>query len=122
MALIATIAAAPIASSWHELTVRHVRCAEHDELTHVPTSRGPLVAAPVERFASLQTGDVETPDSHDHCSGSFVVRGRANVTVVRAAVRYTPPLGVTREVREVAPSPGRAFVLASAPKTSPPSA
>jgi len=38
-ALIATMSFGPIASSWHELTVRHVVCAEHGELTHVRASR-----------------------------------------------------------------------------------
>jgi hypothetical protein len=44
------------------------------------------------------------------------------LSVVRAVVRYSPPPMIAREVREPAPAPGRAFVLASAPKTSPPSA
>jgi hypothetical protein len=119
--LVATIGFAPIASSRHELTVRHVVCAEHGELTHVRTTAAATTAA-TQKTASIVKEDGDVADSHEHCTNGFLVRGRLHVSVVRTAIRYTPPPAVTREVREIAVNPGRAFVLASAPKTSPPSA
>jgi hypothetical protein len=121
IALVATMLAAPIASSWHELTVRHVRCAEHGELTHVPTAPG-LGVAPARSFASVDNPGREAPDAHDHCSNGFIVRGRLDVSFARSPVRWAPPPVLARAVAEVVVSPGRAFVLASAPKTSPPAA
>jgi hypothetical protein len=121
IALIATIAAAPVASSWHELTLQHVRCAEHGELTHVPTSQG-FVVAVARAHASVGGQDLPAVDGHDHCSGGFIVRKKVDLSVIRSPVRWTPPPSVARETREPAPRPGRVSLLASAPKTSPPSA
>jgi len=61
-------------------------------------------------------------EGHEHCSSGFLVRARLHLSVIRPVVRYTPPPAITREVLEIAVTPGRAFVLASAPKTSPPAA
>jgi hypothetical protein len=121
IALIGAVALTPIAIARHELTIRHVRCAEHGELTHVRTTRG-TVAAPVRELASVQGDDADAARGHDHCSRGFLVRARVESSIVRTLVRHTPPAAVTREVRETVVIPGRAFVLASAPKTSPPSA
>jgi hypothetical protein len=121
IALIAAVGLAPIASSRHELTVRHVRCAEHGELTHVRATDG-LSVEPSRQLASVEGETDNATDGHDHCSSGFLVRGRMHVSVLRSLVRFTPPPTVTREIRDVAATPGRAFVLASAPKTSPPSA
>ncbi|MDB4982765.1 MAG: hypothetical protein JWM82_3517 [Myxococcales bacterium] len=121
VALIAAVGLAPFANARHELTVRHVRCAEHGELTHI-RAIDPLVLEPSRQLASVEGEGADAVDGHDHCSSGFLVRGRMHVSVVRSLVRFTPPPAVTREVREIAVSPGRAFVLASAPKTSPPSA
>jgi hypothetical protein len=120
IALIAAVGLAPSASSRHELTVRHVRCAEHGELTHVRTTDS-LTVGPSLQGVSVQGEAGDATDGHDHCSSDFLVRGRMHVSVIRSLVRFTPPPAVTREIREVAVTPGRAFVLASAPKTSPPS-
>jgi hypothetical protein len=120
--LIATVGFAPIANSRHELTVRHVRCAEHGELTHVQASQGVSVE-PTRRFSSVENEETDRVDGHDHCTNAFLGRGRMVVSIIRPLVRYTPPPAVARDVRKTAVvTPGRAFVLASAPKTSPPSA
>ena len=125
--LIATIGTLPIVNSRHELTVRHVRCAEHGELTHVQSSQGVSVErakafSSVQAFASVQNEETDKVDGHDHCTSDFLVRGRLVVSVIRSLVRYTAPPAVAREISETAAvTPGRAFVLASAPKTSPPS-
>jgi len=120
VALVATIASSPIASSRHELTVRHVRCAEHGELTHVPTSRG-LAVTEGRPYTSVGGVDLEALDAHEHCSSGCIVRKKLDVSVIRAPVRWAPPPSIARETRDLAPCPGRACVLASAPKTSPPS-
>jgi hypothetical protein len=119
VALVALTGVAPISSSWHELTVRHVVCAEHGELTDVPTSQG-LSAAPIRSFGSIEGRPTEAVEGHEHCTSSFIVRGRAHLAVVRSFVRFTPPPSVVRDLGAPLTSPGRAFVLASAPKTSPP--
>jgi hypothetical protein len=61
-------------------------------------------------------------DAHEHCAAAFTVAGGAAPPIVRVPVRFTPPPSVSRVARFVVPRLGRAFVLASAPKTSPPSA
>jgi hypothetical protein len=119
VALVALIGTAPLASSWHELTVRHVVCAEHGELTHVRASQA-LGVTPIQDFGSAEGQPTETLDGHEHCASGFIVRGRAHRSVVRSVVRYTPPLAVIRDVGAPRACPGRSFVLASAPKTSPP--
>jgi hypothetical protein len=121
VALVATMGLAPLASSWHELTVRHVVCAEHGELTHARTT-STATTAPSRKFASVTNEEGEVAEGHEHCSNGFLVRGRLHISVIRSLFRYTPPPAIAREFREIAPTPGRAFVLASAPKTSPPSA
>ena len=120
VALVALIGTAPLASSWHELTVRHVVCAEHGELTHVRASQA-LGVTPIQDVGSAKGQPTETLDGHEHCASGFIVRGRAHRSVVRSVVRYTPPLAVIRDVGAPRACPGRSFVLASAPKTSPPS-
>jgi hypothetical protein len=120
IALVATVGFGPIANARHELTVRHVVCAEHGELTHVRGSDG-AIAEP-KLGSTIGTESTDVVDGHEHCSNGFLVRARLHFSVIRSAFRYTPPPAIAREVREIAPSPGRAFVLASAPKTSPPSA
>jgi hypothetical protein len=107
----------------HEATVQHFRCAEHGELTHVPTAAGEraeaLPALPTSRVVSE---NAVAGEGHEHCGVAFTVRDGAPPPVVRTVSRYTPPPSAVRVIRTVAQQPGRAFVLASAPKTSPPSA
>ena len=122
VALLAAIVVEPVVSSWHELTVRHVVCAEHGELTHVPTYRGTSPVRETTSYGSIQVDDTAAITGHDHCGGAFLVRGRANVSVIRPEAKYSPPPVVTRVVSDPVLRPGRAFVLASAPKTSPPAA
>jgi hypothetical protein len=107
----------------HEVTVRHFRCAEHGELTHVaPTASDPSPPGARRAGDALRAQVVETVDAHEHCATLFSIEGSGCAPVVRAAARYTPPSSVTRATPAVTPCLGRAFVLASAPKTSPPSA
>lgn len=122
LALAAVVVAAPVSSAWHELTVAHVRCAEHGELTHVATTHASRIAV----VRGLDTVEADAPaagtgDAHDHCSLGSVVRGSMFSSFARTAVRYEPPAAVSRTKPVRAIRPRRAFVLASAPKTSPPS-
>jgi hypothetical protein len=107
----------------HEVTVRHFRCAEHGELTHVAMMA--IDAPPVgprRDVDAIGRQATETVDTHEHCETAFTVGSGWSTPIVRVPVRFTPPPSVSRAVAVVAPRLGRAFVLASAPKTSPPSA
>ena len=122
-ALIAAVGFAQFSLSWHEASVRHIRCAEHGEMTHVaalpdhgtPPTRG------ITR-TTLAGSEAGTPAAHDHCGVAFTFRGSAQHQVIRLATRFTPPPAAVWRVSAPAPRPGRSVVLASAPKTSPPSA
>lgn len=118
---IAAIGFAQFSASWHEMTVQHVRCAEHGELTHI-ASLSHRAPAPTPRRDTIESADAGAIDGHDHCGFVFALRNAAPTTFVRVAVRFAPPPAVVERPAVPVPSTGRAFVLASAPKTSPPSA
>jgi hypothetical protein len=117
---------AQFASLEHEMTVRHFRCAEHGELTHVAaiSVSASLAGAPASRPSgdTLRARDAETADVHDHCAVAFTVEGSSCAPSIGGAVGVVqlPPPAIAAV--PAAPRKGRAFVLASAPKTSPPSA
>jgi hypothetical protein len=106
----------------HEMTVRHFRCGEHGDLTHVAT----MIDLPVVAFQpsgdAFRTQVAETVDAHEHCASAFTVEGSSAAPIVRVPARFTPPPSVSRVALFVVPRLDRVFVLASAPKTSPPSA
>jgi len=121
-ALIAAVGFAQFSASWHEASVRHVRCAEHGEMTHVAALADYDVSAaraPVANDA-LAGSEASAPAGHDHCGVVFSFRTSAQSRVLRLAVRFSPPPAILRRAGAPAPRPGRSFVLASAPKTSPP--
>jgi len=116
MTLVATLAQFFALS--HEATVRHFRCAEHGELTHVVVTsvEYPL---PMPRSAdAFRRGETDAPGAHEHCASAFTVQGGSSLPIVAGVARVPPPPEVPTPV--LAPFQGRAFVLASAPKTSPP--
>jgi hypothetical protein len=124
LALAAIVATgfAQFSTSWHEASVQHVRCAEHGEITHVAMVANP-VPSPIARHNVVGASDPVAPSGgHDHCDFVFAVQGSAQNRVVRVAITLPPPPQVAPRAVEPAPLPGRTFVLASAPKTSPPSA
>jgi hypothetical protein len=103
----------------HEVTVRHFRCPEHGELTHVPVTsvEYPL---PMPRSAdTLRRGDIDAPDAHEHCAAAFTLQSGSSLSIVGGAARPAPP-PQEGSPPVLPPARGRAFVLASAPKTSPP--
>jgi hypothetical protein len=112
---------AQVSTLLHDAEVQHIRCAEHGELTHVEAQRAD-VATPAQPGGAVDRAPAGPPDAHEHCAVVFAVQGGAHAPVVRAFVRFTPPPVVARPAAAPAPRPGRTFVLASAPKTSPPSA
>jgi hypothetical protein len=120
--LIAAVGFAQFSASWHEAGVRHVRCAEHGEMTHVTVSAE--YQAPAAR--DLANGDAllgseaASAASHEHCGVVFSLRASTPSRVLRLAVRFSPPPVVLKRAGAPAPRPGRSCVLASAPKTSPP--
>ena len=123
--LLVVAAAAPFAASWHEASVQHVRCAEHGELTHVAVAT--IAGAAHQRRAgaarvTVNRGNAGTPSGHEHCELAFVVQRNAQPPVIQTTARMLPPRMVASRPALVLPIPGRASLLASAPKTSPPSA
>jgi len=103
----------------HEATVRHFRCAEHGDLTHVAITGAEAALSPSADRIGAHQGLAS--DGHEHCAAAFTVRDGARPVVIKALVRYAPPPVVVREPRSIVGLPGRLIVLASAPKTSPPS-
>jgi hypothetical protein len=120
LALIGAIGFAQFATSWHETAVRHVRCAEHGEVTDVALGSDHDVAPARASVPRIKQGPTGATSEHDHCAVAFALRGSAQPRVLRVAERFAPPPVVVRCSGAPAPRPGRAFVLASAPKTSPP--
>ena len=122
-ALIAAVGFAQFSASWHEASVRHVHCAEHGEAIDVGvlSDLGPSPARHRAAGTGIEGVGSAEVSSHDHCSVVFAFRAGVRAQLVRLATRFVPPAMVVRRISDPAPRPGRAFVLASAPKTSPPS-
>lgn len=122
--LLAVATLARFAASWHEASVQHVRCAEHGELTHVRIQLGTLAANDPRRAApahdGVNRGDEGARAIHEHCDLAFVVQGSAQTQAVRTTVRVVPPSVTVASPAPALPAPARTFILASAPKTSPP--
>ena len=123
VAVMAAAMAAQLLSISHEMTVRHFRCAEHGELTHVAA----MVAAPAEAPSqrandALRARDAESVDEHEHCGVAFTIEGSSCTPSTGGASTLAPPPPAPRPAPSAVSWHERAFVLASAPKTSPPSA
>jgi len=123
VAVMAAAMVAQLLSISHEMTVRHFRCAEHGELTHVAA----MVAAPAESPAlrandAFRARNSETGDAHEHCGVSFTVEGSSCTTSSGVAIGTVAPPAALRPAPSSVSWRARAFVLASAPKTSPPTA
>ena len=119
--LSAALGFAQFSSAWHEATVRHVRCAEHGELTDVAAA-SPQATVPANARATIESSAGVTSAGHDHCSLVVAFRRNADVQVVRVAKHFETLSLALRPASDLAPRPGRAFILACAPKTSPPAA
>jgi len=123
IAVMVAASAAQLLSLSHEMTVRHFRCAEHGELTHVAALAAPaavLSARPTHD--ALRAHDAEAADAHEHCSVAFTVEGHSFSPAADQVAGAIPPPRPVAAAEAPVPARGRAFVLSSAPKTSPPSA
>jgi len=123
VAVMAAATFAQLLSISHEMTVRHFRCAEHGELTHV----APMMAGAVEIPARSSNDTFRAPESdvadgHEHCGVVFTIEGSSCTSSRSSAVGTVSLPPAARPARAVIPPIGRVGVLASAPKTSPPSA
>jgi len=90
-------------------------------MVDVEASHGPVFSDGRATGTTVEGAESATPSEHEHCAVALALRGSAQLQVVRAAVRLVAPPVAVRPAVDPAPRPGRAFVLASAPKTSPPS-
>ncbi|HEY4392512.1 MAG TPA: hypothetical protein VGP64_00540 [Polyangia bacterium] len=125
VAVMAAALFAQLLSLSHEMTVRHFRCAEHGELTHI------VVLAPAGAFAEVPTRAMnaacraperEGGDAHEHCGVAFTVEGSSCTPSAGGAIGTVAPVPAVHPTPALVVAGGRAVVLASAPKTSPPSA
>jgi hypothetical protein len=126
VAVMAAAMVAQLVSISHEMTVRHFRCAEHGELTHVAALVGRSAELPAQAgrgtSEALRPRDAEPGDTHEHCGVTFTVQGSSCTMSIGSAIGAIPPLPTLRPAPSSVSWRGRAFVLASAPKTSPPAA
>ena len=122
VAVMAAAMVAQLLSISHEMTVRHFRCAEHGELTHVAALAKSAADLPAQRADdALRTGNAQATDTHEHCGVTFTVQGASCTTSIGVVIGAVPPPALRPAPSSVSWR-GRAFVLASAPKTSPPTA
>jgi hypothetical protein len=119
VALVISVGFGQLAASWHRASVRHVRCAEHGEVTHLAALSAPGTVAASGR-TTLAPSETGAPSEHDHCGVVLAAQAGAHARPLRTAVPFAPPPVVARIVADTVDLRGRAFVLASAPKTSPP--
>lgn len=119
LAVIVAASLAQFAALSHEMTVRHIRCAEHGELTHVVSARGDLSAGTAELGRALRPHAAEVADAHEHCGRALLVTAGAVLSPPAISGELAPPPAVPVPI---APrlARGRAVALAAAPKTSPP--
>jgi hypothetical protein len=126
VAVMAASIFAQLLSLSHEMTVRHFRCAEHGELTHVLALAGAPADAPparnVQMTGALRVPGREAAGGHEHCGVAFTVEGSSGTVSPGAAIGIVATAPAVRPASALVVSGGRAGVLASAPKTSPPSA
>ncbi len=121
-AVIVTASLAQLASLSHEMTVRHFRCAEHGELTHVAALPLNAVVLPARADgAALRADGHGAADAHEHCSVAFPIEGSAPAPAPGLAGDLPPPPPRATPV-EPRLERGRTVALAAAPKTSPPRA
>jgi hypothetical protein len=123
VAVMAAAIFAQLLSLSHEMTVRHFRCAEHGELTHVAAMVAAAPAAPSGRTNDgFRARDTGLADAHEHCGVAFTVEGSSCTPSAGGVASAVPPPAAVRPAPSTVPWRAGAGVLASAPKTSPPSA
>ncbi|HLK89373.1 MAG TPA: hypothetical protein VKZ18_05750 [Polyangia bacterium] len=123
VAVMAAATFAQLLSISHEMTVRHFRCAEHGELTHLAAMVAGAAAVPTRSANdAFRTQESEPADAHEHCGVAFTIEGSSCSPSPTAAIGAVSPPPPARPVAAVVIRAGQVGVLVSAPKTSPPSA
>lgn len=124
VAVMAAAMVAQLLSISHEMTVRHFRCAEHGELTHVAAMIGTEVAGPAAPRANdaLRARENDAASAHEHCGVAFTIEGSSCTPSAGGAIGTVASPPVARPAAAAIVLAERVRVLASAPKTSPPSA
>ena len=122
VAVMAAAIFAQLLSLSHEMTVRHFRCAEHGELTHVVALASTPAEAPSARTNVALRAPEREADAHEHCGVAFTVEGSSCSPSPGVAIGSVAPPPAARPLPARVVPRGRPFVLSSAPKTSPPSA
>ncbi len=103
----------------HEIAVRHARCAEHGEVTHVRLA-GVVAQLEPSPTSGLGAQEGEPLPGHEHCATALTLHSATGTRVYRHAT-HSPPASTPIPLWNAPPGRDRAFLLASAPKTSPPS-
>ncbi len=103
----------------HEIIGRHARCAEHGELTHVRLA-GAMAPQEPAATSGLQANERDPLPGHEHCATALTLHSAA-ATRVYLQTRQLPPATAPILFWKAPPARERASLLASAPKTSPPS-
>ena len=123
VAVMVAAMAAQLLSISHEMTVRHFRCAEHGEMTHVAAMVAATAELPSQRTNdAFRARDAESVDAHEHCGVTFTIEGSSCTPSIGSVSSAEPPARALRPAPSAVSWRARTFVLASAPKTSPPSA
>ncbi|HLK91018.1 MAG TPA: hypothetical protein VKZ18_14055 [Polyangia bacterium] len=123
VAVMAAATLAQLSSIAHEMTVRHFRCAEHGELTHLAALATSREAVPAQRSTdALRDPEREIADAHEHCGVAFTVEGSSCAPSGGGAIGTVAPAPAVGPLPAPMIPAGHGVVLASAPKTSPPPA
>jgi hypothetical protein len=104
----------------HDAAFRHVRCAEHGELTHVAGANTSASLTQPSAGAGLSERGREGAQEHEHCQLVFAAAAAVTASFFAQAVPFTPPLLPEPLATSLLPLSGRVGHLACAPKTSPP--
>src|SRR5690242_17159040 len=104
VAVMAAAIFAQLLSLSHEMTVRHFRCAEHGELTHLTSLAAEAPpGTPAPTIAAIRAPAREVASAHEHCGVAFTVEGSSCTTsgggaigkvAVSPALRPAPALVV----------------------------
>src|SRR6185437_459604 len=106
VAVMAAAIFAQLLSLSHEMTVRHFRCAEHGELTHVASLA--VAGASAEALSGRTHAAVRAPerqagDGHEHCGVAFTIEGSSCAPSPGGSIGAVAPSPAVR------PAPAQVF-------------
>ena len=107
-----------LAGLLHHATVRHVRCAEHNELLHVDSARPELFELTLTNDA-VRSSPAGASNGHHHCGAFLYAREREAVSEVESQIQPISAAAVHVEPAANRAPPGICRYRI-APKTSPP--